>query len=310
MGNVGASEGDGRPSGPSTGAGDTPSSSHASWVGRLASQPRVAPSCLAWLKMCRELQRRIPDKAFKEVDVTYVPGAAVGREKRRMLVHRLQVQHAVCMLMNLRQREELFGVEEAFRLLGQKKGQAVFRWAKERALEQELSIFGHGKGPTPPVYASLAGKLSALDWWEARFQEGSQRINEEDEDGGSGTRHNEDGGKMNEKGIAADANNKRKRDLEECELDFEAIRERRRSGMHKKLKPVIMELIDEQMVGSLAPERKLDLLEHVQAMCDKGMTPQTTLRCDSEQLRAMLAPIVLKATEPIRHVQKLQYTKM
>jgi hypothetical protein len=73
-----------------------------------------------------------------------------------------------------------------------------------------------------------------------------------------------------------------------------------------------MDLIDEQMVGSLAPERKVSLLEDVQAVYEREREQQEneTQRCSDEQLRAMLAPIVLRVTEPVRHVQKLQFTKL
>ena len=255
--------------------------------------------------MCRELQRRVPKRAFKDVDVTYVPGAVVGREKRRSLVHRLQVQHAVCMLMNLTSRGSLMSVEEAFKLLGSQKGQSVWDWAKERALEQEKTIFGNGKGPTLPMYASLASRASALDWWEGRFKE---------KDGGDDVEDDQHGDDIGYERKGGPDTSKRKADLEERGLDFDQILQKRKKHGWLRMKRIVMELIDEQMVGSLVPELKLDLLKTVQAMCERGqedMTVQTTrTRCSEEQLRAMLAPIVLRVTEPVRHMQKLQFTKM
>ncbi len=254
--------------------------------------------------MCREVQRRVPKKAFKEVDVTYVPGAVVGREKRRSLVQRLQVQHAVCMLMNLKGRDALMSVEEAFMLLGQKKGQAVWDWAKERALEQEKAIFGTGKGPALPVYSGVASRASALDWWEDRFKEkGGEDDGLEDAGEVKG-----DGGSKNQ-GCRGPDTRKRKAGLEERRVDFEEILNRNKRQRWLRAKRIVMDLIDGQMVGSLAPERKLGLLENVQAMYERERQDETLLHSD-EQLRAMLAPIVLRATEPVRHVQKLQFTKM
>lgn len=283
------------------------SSSPSSWLGMLVSRPRSESPCLDWLRMCRELQRRVPNKAFKEVDVTYVPGAVVGRQRRRSLVHRLQVQHAVCMLMNLKGRDGLMSVEEALKMLGQERGRAVWDWANERALEQEKAIFGRGKGPALPVYSGAASRASALDWWEDRFKEKGgedHRVEDAGDDQG-------DVGSEDQRRRRPDRG-KRKADLEERTVDFDEILIRNRQQRWRRAKRVVMDLIDDQMVGSLAPERKVSLLEDVQAVYEREREQQEneTQRCSDEQLRAMLAPIVLRVTEPVRHVQKLQFTKL
>jgi len=258
------------------------------WLCDLASSSRVSRACLAFLKMSKELADRIPAKALrlKEADgMPYVPCAVVGREKRRGLVKRLWVQHAVCLLMKVLGRAELVGVDEAFKLLGTKKGQAMFAWSKARAIEQEQALFGPGKGPSATVYASKAGKASALDWWDERFRAAEKAALEAWGRGEQEEREREE----------RERSNKRKKPatLEEWELDFDRIRAGRKMGMQRKLKPVIVRLIDgDERLASLEAEVRVKLLRDVQAVCERDVDPAVTRSSNDEALSALLSPIL------------------
>ena len=259
------------------------------WLCDLASSSRVSRACLAFLKMSKELADRIPAKALglKEADgMPYVPCAVVGREKRRGLVKRLWVQHAVCLLMKVLGRAELVGVDEAFKLLGTKKGQAMFAWSKARAIEQEQALFGPGKGPSATLYASKSGKASALDWWDERFRAAEKAAL--DEAWGRGEQEEREREER-------ERSNKRKKPatLEEWELDFDRIRAGRKMGMQRKLKPVIVRLIDgDERLASLEAEVRVKLLRDVQAVCERDVDPAVTRSSNDEALSALLSPIL------------------
>jgi len=259
------------------------------WLCDLASSSRVSRACLAFLKMSKELADRIPAKALllKEADgMPYVPCAVVGREKRRGLVKRLWVQHAVCLLMKVLGRAELVGVDEAFKLLGTKKGQAMFAWSKARAIEQEQALFGPGKGPSATLYASKSGKASALDWWDERFRAAENAAL--DEAWGRGEQEEREREER-------ERSNKRKKPatLEEWELDFDRIRAGRKMGMQRKLKPVIVRLIDgDERLASLEAEVRVKLLRDVQAVCERDVDPAVTRSSNDEALSALLSPIL------------------
>lgn len=262
------------------------------WLRNLACvQSRVSSATLAFLRECRTLEKRVPPKAFDLKDVPgampYVPGAVVGRERRRVIVNRLTSQHAVCLLMKVLGRTELIPADEAFRKLGTKKGQAIWKWAKTKAVEQEQAVFGPVKGPSATMYAAKAGKLGALDYWAVKFDE----VDEDDgADDMNGTITKK---RTRETNDASDANKATPAPLEEWELDFAAIRASRKAGMHRKLKPVIMQLIDgDEHLASLGSEAKLRLLRAVQATCERDVDPARTRWLGDEKLASLLGPII------------------
>lgn len=268
------------------------------WLKGMVKLSRVDKRVLSFMKFCRDLEKTIAPAAFAEMD--YVPGATVGRAKRRAIVNRLTVQHAVCLMMQ--GSVELMTLGEAQSTLRSNMG--VFEFAKEKALKQESRLFGAGKGPSVQAYNMKAGKASALDWYSETLFAG--KYGTERNDAISPSQKNCD----EKKGAGKHTQTKRKADhFEDDELDFQRAAQHCKAALHEKAKPVVIGLIDETLMNSVTPEVKLGLLKECLALLDREAYSQDVLRTTREGLEKLLRPLIHRVTESIRHSQKLQYTK-
>lgn len=266
------------------------------YITRLMVLKRHDAEMLQFVKTCRELEKTVKPSAFPVAP--FVVRSKIGRQKRQIVLNRLTSQHIVC----LAQKDNgLKSVEDLQKDLRENLG--VIEQARQKAVAQEEGIFRSCS--TNQEYIIKSTNVTAVDWYKARGKTSpcEQTV----------ARHT--GGLKRpglEKSKDVTRHVKRKSDslLLDSDIDWEngvLDSDARKGGFKKRLKPVIIELVEETLPNNIEAEFKVKLVNDIISDAER-IFDENNRFLPREKLKEKVKPIVRKATEAILLSQSIYYT--
>lgn len=274
---------------------DTDDISHA-YVNDLISLKRHDSEMLKFVKLSRELERKLKLHVFPVAP--FVVRSKIGRQQRQVILNRLTSQHIVCLLQR---KGGSRSVEDIQGNLGENMG--IVELARQKAVEQEAQ--GFKACHTNQEYRTKCMNLTAIDWYKEMISSSAAPIHKHKHKGDINETETEISRNLTKDG-------KRKAEtslLIDSDIDWEdGVRDSdaRKFGFKKRLKPVVLELIDEAIPNSIAPELKVALVNEIITGAEKCIDDARNV--SAEKIKEKLKPIVREATQAISHSQSIYYT--
>jgi hypothetical protein len=201
-------------------------------------------------------------------------------------------QHIVCLAQNNDRLVKSVGKELD-------ESQQILEQAKKRALDQEEKVFKACS--TNQEYHTKSVNVTAIDWYRANAPSIPHILGEE-----TGVLKKS----AEEKPKVVNAKRKASSILLDSDIDWEdGIRDSdaRKDGFKKRLKPVVIDLVDEAIPNSIAVELKVKIVNDIIADVEGELFESS--RCVStEKMKEKLKPFIRKATETISFSQSIYYT--
>lgn len=254
------------------------------------------PELLKFLKRSRELEKTLEQKSFPVAP--FVVRSKIGRQKRQIILNRLMAQHIVCLAQN---NEAL--MQDIQKDVGEAGG--IIEQARKKAIHQEDTVFKSCR--TNQEYHTKSVNVTAIDWYrtEAMASSTAQTSKSvpslvQDKEGKS-SREEPKGinGKRKDRSFLVDSDI----DWENGVRDSDAMK----MGFRKRLKPVVIELVEKAIPNSIPAEMKVKLVKGIMSDAESELLKNGAY-VSSEKMKEKLKPFVRKATETISFSQSIYYT--
>ena len=260
------------------------------YIKNLTRLKRHDPEVLKLLKRSRQLEKTMKQNLFPVAG--FVVRSKIVRQKRQDILNRLTAQHIVCLRLN--DDNLVKNIEKEL-----EENQQILEQAKQRALDQEEKLFKACS--TNQEYHTKSINVTAIDWYKVSNLLPAQTLGEETE-----------ALKQTVKEKPSMVSKKRKVGslLLDSDIDWEnGIRDSdaRKNGFRKRLKPVIIDLLEEAIPNNISPELKVKLVNDIIDDTQNELFESGDY-ISTERMKEKLKPFIRKATETISFSQSIYYT--